>query len=128
MFRRVQTLISTYVKDFVILSLFNEQMNNTVAAQAHTISLKNLADMTKFLDINIDLGFDGILINGEDKIEDICERLEMNHCSGVATSISDYSLLEYDTEKLYSISEEVQYRCIVSSLLYITYITRPGIN
>lgn len=127
-FYRDQTLISTYVDDFMILSPSSKQINDAITALAHAFRLKDLDSMTKFLGINIDLRIDGITKNQKDKNKAICESLGINNFRGATTPISDDSLLDRDTKNLCSTSDTVQHRSIVGSLLHIANMTRPDIQ
>lgn len=127
-FRRGNTLISTYVDDFMIISSSRTQIENLIKAMAEAFQLKDLGDMTRFLGINIENESDGIRINQQDKIEALCEDMNLIHCKGASTPISDDNLIDRNTENLCSTDEAVRFRSAVGTLLHIANMTRPDIQ
>lgn len=127
-FRHNQIIISTYVDDFMIISPSHDQINQTITTLSNAFQLKDLGEMTKFLGINIEQNTDGISINQQDKIEAICEDMNMENCRGASTPISDDNLIDRDTDNLCSTSDAAQFRSTVGSLLHIANMTRPDIQ
>lgn len=52
--RNGETIISTYVDDFLIISADDLQLNNIISAPSKLFKLKDLGDLTKFLGMNIE--------------------------------------------------------------------------
>ncbi|KAI0992868.1 hypothetical protein K3495_g15316, partial [Podosphaera aphanis] len=127
-FRHADTLISTYVDDFMIISASRSNIDKTINLLAKAFQLKDLGNMTKFLGINIEKDSDGIRINQQDKIDALCQDMGMVHCKGASTPISDDNLLDRDTDDLCPTSDAVTYRSAVGTLLHIANMTRPDIQ
>ncbi|KAI1007746.1 hypothetical protein K3495_g477 [Podosphaera aphanis] len=124
-FRHADTIISTYVDDFMIISASRSNIDKAIKALANPFQLKDLGNMTKFLGINIEKDSDGIRINQRDKIDALCQDIGMVHCRGASTPISDDNLLDRDTDDLCSTSDAVTYRYAVGTPLQIANMTRP---
>lgn len=93
-FLRNNTIISTYVDDFLIISASLIQIDKYIAALANAFELKDLGEMTKFLGANIERNSNGILINQQDKMANLCDDMKMTLCNGANTLISDDNLME----------------------------------
>lgn len=127
-FRYKNTIISTYVDDFMIISETKSQIDQIVTTLAESFQLKDLGNMTKFLGINIARKSDGIRINQQDKIESLCEEMGMVHCKGASTPIADDNLFDCETENLCSKYDASSFRSALGTLLHIANMTRPDIQ
>ena len=127
-FRQENTIISTYVDDFMIISKSHKSIINCVTSLANAFQIKDLGEMTKFLGINIEQMPDGIRINQQDKINSLCDDLGMTHCRSANTPIADDNLIDRDTEIMCSHSDAAIYRSAVGVLLHIANMTRPDIQ
>lgn len=127
-FRRNNTIISTYVDDFMILAKTNEQINEAINMLSQAFQIKNLGEMTKFLGINIRQTSDGIRIDQMDKIEALCNDMGMDMCRGASTPVADDNLIDCDTDLPCTNDEANKYRSVVGSLLHIAKMTRPDIQ
>lgn len=127
-FRRDDTVISTYVDDFMIMSKSEYKTHQAANSLGNAFKIKDLGDMTKFLGINIELNSDGIRINQQDKIEALCDDMNMITCRGANTPIADDNLIDCNKEILCSKKDAVSYRSAVGTLLHIANMTRPDIQ
>ncbi|KAI0993946.1 hypothetical protein K3495_g14238 [Podosphaera aphanis] len=127
-FRYKETLISTYVDDFMIISESELQTHQTAGALGNAFWVKDLGTMTKFLGINIEQDCDGIRINQQDKIEVLCEDMKMDNCKGANTPVADDNLIDCDIENSCSKDDAALYRSAVGTLLNIANMTRPDIQ
>lgn len=127
-FRKDETIVSTYVDDFMINSASNTKIKQAITALSQAFQVKDLGDMTKFLGINISQQPDGIRIDQSDKIEDLCNNMGMLFCRSSNTPVANDNLIDCDTEILCTKSDAVKYRSAVGSLLYIARMTRPDIQ
>ncbi|KAI0994599.1 hypothetical protein K3495_g13583 [Podosphaera aphanis] len=128
LFRRPNIIISTYVDDFMIVSSSQSLIDETVSTLAKAFQIIDLGDMTKFLGINIERRSDGIRIHKQHKIKSLCDDMNLLHCNGTNTPISDDNLLDRDTENLCTEHESAKYRSAVGTLLHISNMTRPDIQ
>lgn len=127
-FRKGNTIISTYVDDFMIIAGSSSQTHQTATALGDAFQVKDLGNMTKFLGINIDQRPDGIRINQQDKIESLCEDMNMTDCKGANIPVADDNLLDCNTENSCSKNDATVYRSAVGTLLHIANMTRPDIQ
>ncbi|KAI0998376.1 hypothetical protein K3495_g9819 [Podosphaera aphanis] len=122
-FRYKETIISTYVDDFMIISESELQTHQTASALGNTFRVKDLGTMTKFLGINIEQNSDGIQINHQDKVEVLCEDMKMDNCKGANTPVADDNLIDCDIENSCSKDDAALYRSAVGTLLHIANMT-----
>lgn len=127
-FRYNDTIISTYVDDFMILSPTKSQVDNANMSLAAGFQLKDLGDMTKFLGISIDRKPDGIRIYQADKIIALCDDMGMLPCKGAYTPIADDNMIDSVSSPSCVESDTIKYRSAVGMLLHIANMTRPDIQ
>ncbi|KAI1002176.1 hypothetical protein K3495_g6027 [Podosphaera aphanis] len=80
-FRCSDTIISTYVDEFMILYPSKSHIHDTVTTLKQVFRNKDLGVMVKFLGFTINRKLDGIRINQQDKIEAPCDDLGLLHCT-----------------------------------------------
>ena len=127
-FRRNETIISTYVDDFMIISTNEILTQESAMALSKAFQIKDLGNMTKFLGINIQSLSNGIYINQTDKIEALCDDMNLTNCRGVTTPISDDNLIDRNIDDSCSKDDANLYRSAVGMLLHIANMTRPDIQ
>ncbi|KAI0993394.1 hypothetical protein K3495_g14790 [Podosphaera aphanis] len=127
-FRHKETIISTCVDDFMIISTSAMKTQQTATALGNAFQIKDLGAMRKFLGINIERKPDGITIDQKDKIEALCDDMGMIHCKGSNIPVADDNLIDLDKDKLCSKQDAALYRSAVGTLLHSANITQPNIQ
>ncbi|KAI1000665.1 hypothetical protein K3495_g7532 [Podosphaera aphanis] len=84
--------------------------------------------MTNFLGITIDRKSDEIRISQRNKIEALCEDMDLLYCEGANTPIADDNLIDSNPQQLSTSLEAEKYRSAVRSLLHMAGMTRPDIQ
>lgn len=128
MFRRSNAIISTYVDDFIIISSSKTKIDEIVSILSSAFRVKDLGQVSKFLGINITQSSKGIRINQQDKIESLCESMNLLDCNVTNTPIADDNLMDRDMENLCAENDAIKYRSAVGLLLQIANMKRPDIQ
>jgi len=126
-YRKSDTIISTYVDDFMILAITDYQIDTVIKMLEQDLQIRDLGQMNCFLGINIEQS-DGIRIHQADKIADVLNDLGLSDCRGASTPIADDSMVDRDEERLVDADTATKYRSAVGSLLHIAIMTRPDIQ
>lgn len=122
------TFIIIFVDDILIISKDPQIIDKLEESLAKSFKIKNLGDVNYFLGMEFQRTDRKLHICQKGYINDILKRFGMSECKAVKTPIDINMKLTKNSEILDQEEENLPYRELVGSLLYLSIATRPDIG
>ncbi|PIK49151.1 putative Gag-pol polyprotein [Apostichopus japonicus] len=121
-------IIAIYVDDILLAGKSNEHVTQVKVALAEKFAVKDMGELSYFLEVNIKQNTNGEIWIGQPVYtEKVLQKYGMENSKPVSTPVEVSSKLVKATEESELVDQGL-YQSIVGSLLYLSTMTRPDIN
>ena len=122
--QRELMLIGLFIDDGIIAATKNELIDQVVQFLNNKYQIKTCKPQ-RFIGMQLDINSDRIIIHQHDYIKKLLNLYNMTNCNGAKTPLPTGNPIKFDDEHDESIDYE--YRSLISSLLYLSRLSRPDI-
>jgi hypothetical protein len=122
----VTIFVLIYVDDIIVANSTSSATQGLLRQLSQEFALKDLGDLSYFLDIEVNRTRDGIVLTQEKYATDLLRKVAMTDCKGVATPLATNEKLSASAGTPLGQMDTTWYRSVVGALQYLT-LTRPDI-